>query len=321
MRTMMVLALALTAYSAPAVEQARILDFHGISNFVDGLSGRTGTLVNYPTYGEIEDKLRRAAGRHSQNAALVRYGQSVQGLNLNVLRIARAGVRAPSRPAIQISGVIHGNEYLGIEDALAEHFLENQSTLPGLNAFLAKGGVIYFIPVVNPDGFTRKRRLNANGADLNRDFDLIPRNDLRFSQPETRMLADFLERDLNASGATLALSLDYHCCVPALITPWSYVDALPETKDQATFHTLGGHARAILGFEYGNAMETVSYLAEGSSIDYFYAKYGTLALAIEGNWFGEQREFAKHVEFWDKLFQAVADRSYTRSPYVMKRGG
>ncbi len=320
MKTTMVLAFALvTSLGAYALEPARILDFHGISNLVDGQSGRTGTLVKYPAYTEIESKLRRAAERHPGSATLARYGQSVGGLSLNVLRIARANVRVDARPAVQISGVIHGNEYLGIEDALAEHFLDSQSSMPGLDAFLAKGGVVYFIPIVNPDGFARKRRLNDNGADLNRDFDLLPMNDMRFSQPETRALADYLERDMAASGASLKLSLDYHCCVPALITPWTYIDAQPETKDQSTFHAIGAQSRSILGYAYGNAMETVNYLAEGSSIDYFYAKYGTLALAIEGNWWGEERAFSKHVEFWDKMFQAVADQSYTQSPYIVNR--
>ena len=200
------------------------------------------------------------------------------------------------------------HEYLGIEDRLPEHFLDNTTRMPGLTAFLEKGGIIYVIPVINPDGFTRKRRLNENGADLNRDFDLLPRNDARFTQPETRALADFLERDLTASGAKLRLSLDYHCCLPAMIIPWSYIDAQPEQKDQSSFHTLGGIGRSVLGFPYGNAMETVNYLAEGSSIDYFYAKYGTLSLAVEGSWRGEEGNLAKHVDFWDKLFQSLADQ-------------
>jgi predicted deacylase len=256
----------------------------------------------------MEAKLQRMVSRNSAKATLVRYGQTVNGLNLNMVRIARTDVNVSSRPAIEISGVIHGNEYLGIEDRLAEHFLDDTASMPGLSAFLAKGGIVYFIPIVNPDGYVRKRRLNANSADLNRDFDLIPRSDMRFTQPETVALARYLEQDLAANQASLKLSLDYHCCVPALITPWSYIDAQPETKDVATFHDIGETNRNTLGYDYGNAMQTVNYLAEGSSIDYFYAKYGTLALAIEGNWFGEEQYFANHVAFWDKMFQKIADR-------------
>lgn len=308
MKTTMVLALILIACLAQATEKARILDTHGQHNFVDGGSGLIGTLVTYPSYADMEAKLQRMVTRNPAKATLVRYGQTVNGLNLNVIRIARTDVTSTSHPAVEISGVIHGNEYLGIEDHLAEHFLDNTSTMPGLSTFLAKGGIIYFIPVINPDGYVRKRRLNTNGADLNRDFDLIPRSEMRFTQPETVALARYLEQDLAASQAQLKLSLDYHCCVPALITPWSYIDAQPETKDIATFHDIGETNRAILGYDYGNAMQTVNYLAEGSSIDYFYAKYGTLALAIEGNWWGEETQFDKHVAFWDKMFQSLADR-------------
>jgi len=308
MKTMMVLALALFSLHSHAIDKARILDVFGVSNLVDGPSGMSVTPVTYPSYQEMEAKLGRMVQRHTARAQMISYGRTVNGLSLNVIRIALPQRGRGERPAVQISGVIHGNEYLGIEDRLPEHFLDNTTRMPGLTAFLEKGGIIYVIPVINPDGFTRKRRLNQNGADLNRDFDLLPRNDARFTQPETRALADFLERDLTASGAKLRLSLDYHCCLPAMIIPWSYIDAQPEQKDQSSFHTLGGIGRSVLGFPYGNAMETVNYLAEGSSIDYFYAKYGTLSLAIEGSWRGEEGNLAKHVDFWDKLFQSLADQ-------------
>jgi carboxypeptidase T len=309
MKTTMVLALLLLSFSSLALEKAQILDVRGISNLVDGPSGMNVTPVNYPEYSEMEARLSALAQRHSARAAFISYGRTVGGASLNVMRIALGGPFRSERPAVQISGVIHGNEYLGIEDRLIEHFLNNTASMPGLTAFLNRGGIVYFIPVVNPDGFNRRRRLNNNGADLNRDFDLIPRNDMRFTQPETRALADYLERDMAASTARLKLSLDYHCCVPALITPWSYIDAQPETKDQSAFHTIGSWSDSILGFPYGNAMQTVNYLAEGSSIDYFYAKYGTLALAVEGSWWGEESNLAKHVQFWDTLFKSVSDQT------------
>lgn len=306
MKNLIILALAFFSLHSHAIDKARILDVFGISNLVDGPSGLTVTPVVYPSYQEIEVKLGQIVQRHPTRAQLVSYGRSVNGLSLNAVRIGLAPSGGSERPAVQISGVIHGNEYLGIEDRLLEHFLDNTVRMPGLQAFLQKGGIIYFIPVVNPDGFVRKRRLNENGADLNRDFDLLPRNDSRFTQPETRALADFIERDLVASNAKLKLSLDYHCCVPALITPWTYIDAQPEAKDQSAFQTLGNIGRDILGFPYGNANQTVNYLAEGSSIDYFYAKYGTRALAIEGSWWGEEGNVEKHADFWDKLFQNLA---------------
>jgi hypothetical protein len=46
MKTTMVLVLALLTGFAQATERARILDTHGIHNFVDGGSGLVGTLVS-----------------------------------------------------------------------------------------------------------------------------------------------------------------------------------------------------------------------------------------------------------------------------------
>ena len=48
---------------------------------------------------------------------------------------------------------------------------------------------VIIIPVVNPDGFIRNSRFNANGVDLNRNFP--PTGSA--SQPETQALMNLME--------------------------------------------------------------------------------------------------------------------------------
>lgn len=64
-----------------------------------------------------------------------------------------------------IIGVFHGDEPQG--KFLIEKYLENNSESP-----------LYFIPCLNPDGMAVKKRTNASGVDLNRNF---PTNNWQYS--------------------------------------------------------------------------------------------------------------------------------------------
>ena len=84
------------------------------------------------------------------------------------------------------------------------------------------------------------------------------------------------------------------------------MDAQPSPLDLPAIHAISLVQQGLFNYDVGNAKETVGYLAEGSTIDYFYARYGTLAFTIEGKEGGEMDAFAQHVKFWDKMFQDIA---------------
>ncbi len=265
--------------------------------------------VDHSPYQLMITKIQELSKMYPTLAKVVTYGKTVEGRDLVALRIEDTTAKFAKdavRPSIEISGAIHGNEFLGIEDQLGDYFLKNHDKMPGLTLFLANGGVIYLIPVVNPDGFEHRRRSNTHGVDLNRDFDLLPRNEKRFKEVESLALANYLEADLTANKLRLSLSFDYHCCVPAMITPWSYINSLPTGKDLVSFNQISALETKILGFKTGNPVQTVGYIAEGTTLDYFYSKYGTLGLALEGRYGGEMDALAKHIELWDAIFQEVS---------------
>ena len=265
--------------------------------------------VKYSPYATVVQNISKAAAQFPQQAKFVEYGKTVKGRPLTLIRIGNPSPTNKPRHAIEISGAIHGNEYLGIEEKMALYFLNHSSQMPGLTLFLASGGMIYFVPVINPDGYESRNRENAKGTDLNRDFD-IPDGTKRFVQPEMKALTQYLDQEMSENQLKLSFSLDYHCCMGALIMPWGYKNFYPKQSQLSQFNQIAELEKSILGYPYGNPMDTVGYNAPGGSIDYFFAKYGTLAFAIEGEFRGEQGVLNKHLKFLDSIFEMMAKENF-----------
>ena len=109
-------------------------------------------------------------------------GRSVNGIPIEAV------VFPGRKPGILIVGGIHGNERSSsfLVSALAER-LENDPAGRG-------GREVVLIPRANPDGLQKRRRRNAHGIDLNRNFDtwnFRPGGDHgteSLCEPETRAL-------------------------------------------------------------------------------------------------------------------------------------
>lgn len=115
------------------------------------------------------------------------YGRSVLGKEIRLYRTEdfHAGTL--------IIGGIHGNEPATV--TLAEAFAERH-LLTGHT-----GENVAVIPVANPDSYQHNSRYNANGVDLNRNFEtgwnpqsIEPAGPAPWSEPETRALRDLILR-------------------------------------------------------------------------------------------------------------------------------
>jgi len=125
-----------------------------------------GVTDGYMPNGAINIFLRRIALQHPDIARVHVLGQSVLGADILAIEIARGD---GMRPAVKLVANMHGDEVVGREllVRLVEHLVDNRNhgakdIVDGVRTFI--------VPTMNPDGFSRGTRANANYADLNRDF-------------------------------------------------------------------------------------------------------------------------------------------------------
>jgi hypothetical protein len=175
------------------------------------------------------------------------------------------------------------------------YLLQNYSTDPSIQ-YLINNRELFFIPVVNPDGYEynritypsgggmwRKNRRNNGGSygvDLNRNYgpyaywnapnggsSTTPSSDTYrgtapFSEPETNSIKNFL------ASRKIKNALNYHTYGNYLIFPYG---ALPnETPDSLTFREFASDMTVYNNYTYGTDLQTVNYSTRGNSDDYFY---------------------------------------------------
>lgn len=150
------------------------------------------------------------------------YEEYTIGYSVEKRQINAVSIESGERNVILIGGIHGGYEWNTIVLArrIMEYYIENTQEIPA-------GYSLHFIPNMNPDGlykitggkpidkvnFAEKNtvpgRFNANGVDLNRNWDddewkptsywghrVVDAGESPFSEPETRIVRDFiLERD------------------------------------------------------------------------------------------------------------------------------
>lgn len=271
------------------------------------------------------------AGACAGLSALTSIGRSAEGEDIRVLEISAQPGRVQPKPSFVLIGNMHGDEPTGrefilrfarlvclaasrarpdrtlaaglVESSDADEASLGLGTVPfdddadvehaDAAAALARDARLFLLPTVNPDGFAAKRRANANGRDLNRDFpDQFDHpgmpDDFPSRQPETAAVMRW-SRSVNATAA-----LNFHEGALVANYPW---DGTPDKKtryaespDDAAFRRL---ARAYADahptmhdsaeFDGGVTNGARWYPLRGGMQDWHYAQTGTMDVTIETN--------------------------------------
>ncbi|MEA3286401.1 MAG: M14 family zinc carboxypeptidase [Candidatus Marinimicrobia bacterium] len=274
-----------------------------------------GSMGGYYTFDEIVENMDSL---HAQYPEIVSakdsIGSSYEGRTIWAFKISDNPTVDEAEPEVFYNSLIHAREPAAMMVVLyfAWELAENYTVDP-LLSYLVNERELWFVPVINPDGYVyneltnpngggmhRKNRkpgcLSSPGVDLNRNWGFqwgyndvgsspdncaaTYRGAAAFSEPETQAIRDFV---LAHEFQTV---LNYHTYGNLLIRPFGY-DASVElpVPDGDIYQQLGQDLVADNHYLFGTGDETVGYSVNGDAVDYMYGDLGIINFTPEvGTW-------------------------------------
>ena len=227
----------------------------------------------YRSFDEVIEVMRQLEQSRPDLVEVVQYGESARGLPLLALKLSDNVKADENEPELLLTAATHGDEIITtevlvrmIEEAVSSYGADTRWTN------LIHDREIYFVPVVNPDGFTRAQRYEGL-QDPNRSYPYPEKVDAKPTPSIAALIQFFESRDF-------AGSIDFHAYGEMIMYPWAYTYSEVDSKDKNTFHQLTQKMAETNSYKYG-PISKVIYVAKGSSADYYYWKKKTVALAIE----------------------------------------
>ncbi len=268
-----------------------------------GIEGNIfGSMGGYPTYTEalaiLDDMRAQYPGLISARLSL---GRSHEGRDVWMVEVSDNPGADEGEPEVLYTAVHHAREPGGLTTVLyfLWHLLENYDSDPRVRNII-NNRRLFFVPVLNPDGYVynettnpngggfwrKNRRVNAGGSrgvDLNRNYGYLwgydnlgssgsgwsdtYRGPSAFSEPELRALRDFLE-----GGRAVRAAFNYHTYGDLLLYPWGYERAY--TPDHSLFVAAAERLTADNGYTHGIGPE-ILYPVNGDSDDWMYGEQTT----------------------------------------------
>ncbi len=258
-----------------------------------------GSMGGYYTLDEVYQKLDEMFSAYpdliTQKASI---GATHESRDIYFVKISDNPNSSEDEPQVLYTALHHAREPESMMQLIYFMFylLENYNVNPEVK-FLVDSRELYFIPVVNPDGYFYNQSTNPNGGgmwrknrsqnmdgsrgvDLNRNYGPMEywnssnggsstqggsdtyRGTAPFSEPETSAIRDFL------SGLNIRNCLNYHTYGSYLIFPYGAINS--ETKDSLIFRDFSSSMTKYNGYTTGTDMQTVNYNTRGNSDDFMY---------------------------------------------------
>jgi hypothetical protein len=238
-------------------------------------------------------------------------GKTFEGRDIYLVRISNYNKPDTTRKRLLYTGLHHAREGMSLTMNLYYMFyLLERYRKDSLITYLLNNRELYFVPMVNPDGYFynqttnpngggywRKNRVEINGfkygVDLNRNYGYMwgydnngssPeksaetfRGNSAFSENETQAIRDLCKKN------NFVFGLNFHTYGGLIVVPWGYSDS--ETSDKAQYRFYYGIMQKYNNYTAGTGTETVGYTTNGDSDDWMYGeqkeKNKILALTIE----------------------------------------
>lgn len=263
-----------------------------------------GSMGGFYTLAEVMDELDSMAALYP-NLISPRYIISEDTLThdgrmMYWVRLSDNPQTNEDEPEVLYTGVHHAREPMSVQQMIFYmwHLLENYDTDPDIQ-ILVDNTEMYFVPIVNPDGYNwnhvtypmgggmwrKNRRDNGAGifgVDPNRNYgyqwgydnsgsspipsDETYRGPSAFSEPEIKNIRDF------SNSHEFKIALNYHSYSNLLLYPWGWTSDV--SPDEDTFHDFAVLMTEENGYTIGPASTTI-YPTNGDSNDWMYGEEDT----------------------------------------------
>jgi len=260
-----------------------------------------GVFGNYYLYAEVRQGIVHL---QSEYPGLVKVDslptRSIENRALYVIKISSNPAANNGKPEVLFCGAIHAYEPIGVSVCMTDmtHLCENYASDPAIQ-WLVDNRQIYFIPVMNPDGYVfnetypsmmwrKNRRLNPGGSygvDLNRNYPYKWGYDNNgsspnpsawnyrgtgpASEPETQAIIDFVNVHQFRTWH------NHHSPGDVLLIPFSYIDSYP-WADTIEYYTICREESVLYGFlDWGNSSQAYGYPCNGELGDWAWCDSAT----------------------------------------------
>ncbi len=258
----------------------------------------------YMTLDEIYTYIDGMATSHSGIvASKVSIGTTVEGRSIYAVKISDNHGTNESEPELLYTGGIHADEKLSVEAVLGfMDFLTDNYATDSVGD-IVDGHEIWFVPVVNPDGYAYNELLNqaeagdwrknrqrnddgTYGIDLNRNFgyeweyddagssdngsDADYRGESAFEALEADALRDF------ANSRDFIMTTTLHSGGSGVIFPYNYHQLF--TPDNDIFEAIGDSIESLTSYPTGQLWnigfltQNAEYVANGTAEDWAYGE-------------------------------------------------
>ncbi len=272
---------------------------------------------------------------------------TIEGRPIYYVKISNYPDSSQNKPQVLYTGMHHAREPIGMQHLLYYmwYLLENYSTNADVQN-VVDNTELYFVPVINMDGYSyniatnpagagmwRKNRRNTGGGnfgiDINRNYGYMwgyddtgsspdpssetYRGVAPFSEPETRMIKYFCE------SHDFRIAINFHSFANDFLYAWGWS---PEpTPDEALFNAYAVVMTKENNYTYGPGNTTI-YPTNGGSDDWMYGEQTTkpLILAYTPEIGGNTDGFWPSVDRIIPLCQENMLASFTAARLVGKFG-
>ena len=276
-------------------------------------------------------------------------GTSIEGRTIWAFKVSDYPSVDEDEPEVLYTGLTHAREPVSMMNLFffVRWLCENYSSDPTAE-FLVTHREMWFVPIINPDGYVynetiapngggmhRKNRRpnpdNSNcnngtqqGIDLNRNYSYnwgadnsgssgnpcsaVYRGASAFSEPETEAISNFI------LARQFKNVLHYHTYSNVLIHSWGD-GTFPDEPDLSTLREIGAEMTRENGYAVGTGTETIGYGVNGDAVDWTYGTAGLISYTPEVGSYADN--------FWpseDRVVPLCQDQVHSNKIFALVAG-